>query len=248
MLCLLLLSMTMRVQPFYLQLKLPPQKYVYSNCGNNGRCTTRDVVFLRLSSKSSGNENIDDEFLFTDNDDSDDGLILSDSSLIYGNSNDVDDDGDEDDDEDEDPYAQTATSEFTERDDVPKIITGSIAKALTRGSRQLNTSPLDWGGELSTLRSRVSDIEEGRSTNPSTALFRSITRERPNEAIGRFVREANPEVVAAMTGAVSSLLGNLSNPSMGIEIIVQASGEKLANLCFQLMMTGYDTCFTRVST
>jgi hypothetical protein len=227
--------MIMGVQPFYLQ--LPPQKYVSSNCGNNGRCT-REI--LMHSSKSSGNENNnDDESLFTDNDDFDDGLILSDSSVIYGNINDVVDDDDEDDDEEDDPYAQTATSEFTERDDVPKIITGSIAKALVRGSRQLNTSPLDWGGELSTLRSRVSDIEEGRSTNPSTALFRSITRERPNEAIGRFVREANPEVVAAMTGAVSSLLGSLSNPSMGIEIIVQASGEKLANLCFQLMMTGY---------
>lgn len=221
------------MQPFYMQ--LPPQKHVNSNCGSGRR--TRNVVILMHSSKSSGNENIDDEFLFIGNDDSDDGLILSDSSLIYGNNNDEDDD--DEDDEQEDPYAQAATSEFTEEDDMPKIIAGSIAKALTRGSRQLNTSPLDWGGELSTLRSRVSDIEEGRSTNPSIALFRSITRERPNEAIGRFVREANPEVVAAMTGAVSSLLGNLSNPSMGIEIIVQASGEKLANLCFQLMMTGY---------
>jgi len=234
MLCLLLLSMIMGVQPFYMQ--LPPQKYLNNNCGSGRR--TRNVVILMHSSKSSGNENMDDEFLFIDSDDSDDGLILSDSSLIYGDTSNDEDDDDEDD-EQEDPYAQTATSEFTEEDDMPKIITGSIAKALTRGSRQLNTSPLDWGGELSTLRSRVSDIEEGRSTNPSTALFRSITRERPNEAIGRFVREANPEVVAAMTGAVSSLLGNLSNPSMGIEIIVQASGEKLANLCFQLMMTGY---------
>ncbi|KAL3791557.1 hypothetical protein ACHAW5_000860 [Stephanodiscus triporus] len=114
-----------------------------------------------------------------------------------------------------------------------------MQSVLARQSRQLNTSPLDWGGALSTLRSRVSDIEAGTSTNPSTALFRSISRERPNEAIGRFVREANPEVVAAMTGAVGSLLGSLSNPAMGIEIIVQASSEKLANLFFQLMMTGY---------
>ena len=51
--------------------------------------------------------------------------------------------------------------------------------------------------------------------------------------------EANPEVVAAMTGMVSSLLGSLSNPAMGMEVIVQASSEKLGNLCFQLMMTGY---------
>ncbi len=85
----------------------------------------------------------------------------------------------------------------------------------------------------------MSDIESGKSTKPSTALFRTISRERPNEAIGRFVREANPEVVAAMTGAVSSLLGSLSNPAMGVETIVQASSEKLGQLCFQLMMTGY---------
>jgi hypothetical protein len=179
-----------------------------------------------------------DEILFIGNkDESDEGLSLSDSTLFYAD----DDDNDDDDDDilDTDPYAQTAPSEFTEDDDLPKIISGSLAKALARQSRQLNTSPLDWGGALSTLRSRVSDIEEGKSTNPSTALFRSISRERPNEAIGRFVREANPEVVAAMTGAVGGLLGSLSNPAMGIEVIVQASSEKLANLCFQLMMTGY---------
>ncbi|KAL3827581.1 hypothetical protein ACHAXA_002078 [Cyclostephanos tholiformis] len=176
----------------------------------------------------------DDVFFITNEDDTDEGLSLSDSTLFY-----VDEDEDDDDIIDTDPYAQTASSEFTEDDDPPKIISGSLAKALARQVRQLNISPLDWGGALSTLRSRVSDIEEGKSTNPSYALFRSISRERPNEAIGRFVRDANPEVVAAMTGAVGSLLGSLSNPAMGIEVIVQASSEKLANLCFQLMMTGY---------
>lgn len=177
-----------------------------------------------------------------------DGVTLSDSSLIY-NQDDQFDDTDVDITED-DPYAQTAPSEFKESADdneddeeEPVIVISddgkSIASAVARGSRELNTSPLDWGGALSTLRSRVSDIESGKSTNPSTALFRTITRERPNEAIGRFVREANPEVVAAMTGAVSSLLGSLSNPASGVEMIVQASSEKLGNLCFQLMMTGY---------
>lgn len=165
----------------------------------------------------------------------DDDLSLSDSTLIYG-------EDDDDDDEDDDPYAQAATSEFTEDEDAaanaPESTT-SLATALARQQRELNTSPLNWGSALSTLRSRVSDVESGRSANPSNALFRTISRERPNEAIGRFVREANPEVVAAMTGAVGSLLGSLSNPAMGVETIVQASGEKLGSLCFQLMMTGY---------
>jgi len=167
----------------------------------------------------------------TDNDE----LTLSDSSIIYG-----EDDDDDDDIIDDDPYAQTAPSEFTENNEnQPQSTETSLAKALARQSRELNTSPHDWGGALSTLRSRVSDIESGKSTNPSTALFRTISREKPNQAIGRFVREADPEVVAAMTGAVSSLLGGLSNPAMGVEMIVQASSEKLGNLCFQLIMTGY---------
>ncbi|KAL7553401.1 hypothetical protein ACHAWF_016682 [Thalassiosira exigua] len=164
-----------------------------------------------------------------------DGLTTSDSDLLYG---DDDDDDVEDDILDTDPYARQAPSEFTETDDASPP-TSSLAKAVARQSRELNTTPYDWGGALSTLRSRVADVESGKSADPSTALFRTVSRERPNEAIGRFVREASPEVVAAMTGAVSSLLGSLSNPAMGVETIVQASSEKLGNLCFQLMMTGY---------
>eukprot|EP00584_Thalassiosira_punctigera_P015664 CAMPEP_0172552854 /NCGR_PEP_ID=MMETSP1067-20121228/47233_1 /TAXON_ID=265564 ORGANISM="Thalassiosira punctigera, Strain Tpunct2005C2" /NCGR_SAMPLE_ID=MMETSP1067 /ASSEMBLY_ACC=CAM_ASM_000444 /LENGTH=588 /DNA_ID=CAMNT_0013340923 /DNA_START=48 /DNA_END=1814 /DNA_ORIENTATION=+ len=171
----------------------------------------------------------------TESESTNDDLTRSDSNLIYG------EDDDDDDDEDDDPYAQTAPSEFRENEDtvISPSTSTSLATAIARQSRELNTSPLDWGGALSTLRSRVSDIESGKSTDPSTALFRTATRERPNEAIGRFVREADPQVVAAMTGAVSSLLGSLSNPAMGVETIVQASSEKLGNLCFQLMMTGY---------
>jgi len=175
----------------------------------------------------------DDELFRDSNSFENSGLSISDSSIIY------DDDDDEDSDDDPDPYAQSAPSEFNEIDDNPTVYASSLATALARQSRELNTTPLDWGGALTTLRDRVSDIESGKSTNPSTVLFRSISRERPNEAIGRFVREANPEVVAAMTGAVGSLLGSLSNPSMGVETIVQASSEKLGNLCFQLQMTGY---------
>jgi len=164
-----------------------------------------------------------------------------------------DDDEDDDDDEaDDDHYAKTAPVEFSEDAEGDYIYSDEFdpsqpqsqqqppgISSLARQSRQLNTTPLDWGSALTTLRSRVSDIESGKSSSPSNALFRTVSRERPNEAIGRFVREANPEVVAAMTGAVSSLLGGLSNPSMGVEMIVQANGEKLGNLCFQLMMTGY---------
>lgn len=184
--------------------------------------------------KNTNNMSSDDD-LFRESIESDN-LSASDSSLLYGENEDDDDD----DDEDTDPYAQSAPSEFNEVGDGSQSgQPSSLATALARQSRELNTTPLDWGGALTTLRDRVSDIESGKSTNPSTALFRTISRERPNEAIGRFVREANPEVVSAMTGAVGSLLGSLSNPSMGVETIVQASSEKLASLCFRLQMTGY---------
>lgn len=164
-------------------------------------------------------------------------LSLSDSRLIYG------DDDDEDGDFTEgDPYAQIAPSEFSEEDTAEGLSPSSptsLARSLAGQSRKLNISPLDWGGALSTLRSRVADVESGRSVEPAMALFRAVSRDRPNEAIGRFVREANPEVVSAMTGAVTSLLGSLSSPAMGVEMLIKASGEKVGSLCFQLMMTGY---------
>jgi len=84
----------------------------------------------------------------------------------------------------------------------------------------------------------MKDTKEGK-TSPSQALYRIMKRESPNEAIMQFVSEAKPDVVTAMSGAVGSLLGGLSNPAVGAEIVVKADGEKLGNLCFQLQMTGY---------
>jgi hypothetical protein len=66
-----------------------------------------------------------------------------------------------------------------------------------------------------------------------------MSSQSPNQAIDSFVKTANPQVVQAMSGAVSSLLGGLSNPQMGVEVIVKASGDRIANLCLQLQMTGY---------
>lgn len=65
-----------------------------------------------------------------------------------------------------------------------------------------------------------------------------------------FVSQATPEVVSAMSSAVSGLLGSLASPVLGggvgvggggsgIETIVKANGETLGKLCFQLQMTGY---------
>ena len=127
------------------------------------------------------------------------------------------DDEEDDDEEEDDVYAQRATSEFDEESSI---------------------TSLDWGSALGTLRQRVGDIEEGKSQSTTNTLFRLMTIDSPNVAIGKFVKEANPEVLAAMSGAVSGLLGGLSNPTMGIDTIVKANGEKVASLCFQLQMTG----------
>jgi hypothetical protein len=127
---------------------------------------------------------------------------------------------DEEDTEDEDPYKEMASSEFEE------------------DSSSLAYSNVDWGGALGSLRDRIGDFETGRAGTVSNALFRTMTRKTPNEAIGSFINGANPEVVAAMSSAVNTLLGGLSNPSMGVETIVKASGEKIGALCFQLQMTG----------
>jgi Ca2+-binding EF-hand superfamily protein len=126
-----------------------------------------------------------------------------------------------------DPYMANAASEFLDGGN------GSSSSLAPMGA-----TSLDWGGALDTLRDRVDDIESGKS-GPSNALFRLMAAETPNQTIGKFVQEADPTVVSAMSGAVGSLLGGLSNPSMGVEVVVKASGEKLGNLCFQLMMTGY---------
>jgi len=45
--------------------------------------------------------------------------------------------------------------------------------------------------------------------------------------------------VQAMSGAITSLLGGLSNPSLGIDTLVKAPRSKIGTLCFQLQMTGY---------
>jgi hypothetical protein len=138
-----------------------------------------------------------------------------------------DDDDNEDDEEDTSTYSKLASSEF-------------------EGDGTMDSTKVDWGGALGKLRERMGDVNDptlnaqGGKARPSNALFRTMLAEgTPNQAILKFVQEAKPDVVSAMSGAVGSLLGGLSNPAMGVETIIKADGEKLGNLCFQLQMTGY---------
>jgi Protein of unknown function (DUF760) len=161
-------------------------------------------------------------------------LHLADPNLIIIDMDDDDDDDeeeyvpeDESEDEDEevfedDPYTQVASSEFSS--------IGSVGSGMS--------TTMDWGGALGKLRQRFDDIEQGKS-GPSQTLFRLMSSQSPNQAIGSFVTSANPQVVQAMSGAVSALLGGLSSPTSGVETIVKSTGDKIGSLCFQLQMTGY---------
>ena len=160
----------------------------------------------------------DDDYVDDDYDDSE--LVI-----------DVEGDGDYDDydaeDLEEDPYVGLASSEFGEESSSALATNDALA------------TDLDWGGALGSLRSRMEDVEAGTSGDPSQALFRLMSAQTPNQIIGNFVSSADPQVVQAMSGAVTSLLGGLSSPNMGVEVQVKASGEKIGSLCFQLQMTGY---------
>jgi len=146
---------------------------------------------------------------------------------------DEEDEDDEDDEEDTDPYAEVASSEFLDKTG------GTTSGGSMVPSSALSTTTVDWGGALGRLRERVKDVESGDSQNPSKVLFRLMSSQSPNQAIGSFVSKANPQVVQAMSGAVGSLLGGLSSPQSGVEMIVKATGDKIGSLCFQLQMTGY---------
>ena len=148
---------------------------------------------------------------------------------LLGLTEDFEEDEEDEEELEEDPYESVASSEFVDSGKGGGLVTstGQVATGM------------DWGGALTRLRERVDDVESGKSQDPSHALFRLMSSQSPNQAIGSFVQKANPQVVQAMSGAVGSLLGGLAGPQSGVDMIVKASGEKIGSLCFQLQMTGY---------
>jgi len=197
--------------------KLLSEEQVWNSAGHHrNRC---DVVNSPPSSQTS---------LYADGAN---GLSTNEDDENDNNNNDKEEEEDDDDDEEEEEslYEQFAPSEFSTGDTDPG---GQLTSPLSPDES------IDWGGEYDTLRSRTSDSLSGR-VGPPLALFRIMTTKNPNDSISDFVSTADPQVVEAMGGAVSSLLGGLANPAAGIETIVKANGEKLGNLCFQLQMTGY---------
>ena len=180
----------------------------------------------------------DDEDMDMDDYDDDD---YDDEELIIDVEGDEDYEDVDDDVLEDDPYMELAPSEFGNESSSSSALTTTATTSTNAGSESSSsalTTDLDWGGALGALRSRMEDVESGKAGDPSQALFRMMSAPSPNQIIGQFVNSADPQVVQAMSGAVSSLLGGLSNPNMGVEVQVKASGEKIGSLCFQLQMTG----------
>jgi hypothetical protein len=189
-------------------------------------------LFMNSNDGDEDDDSDSEEIIFVVYDPADDQIEES----LLEEDEDIDEEEDE---EEDDPYTKVASSEFQDDEKNNKRRPRKDIGALTLlGKDELDTTLMDWGGALSTLRERVQDFESGKSQDPSHVLFRLMSNQTPNQIIGQFVSSANPMVVQAMSGAVGSLLGGLSNPAMGVETIVKASGEKIGSLCFQLQMTG----------
>ncbi|CAM9869635.1 unnamed protein product, partial [Discosporangium mesarthrocarpum] len=95
--------------------------------------------------------------------------------------------------------------------------------------------PLSYRSDNGTRESEFYlDEFEKENINP---YFDVVRRLSPTELIGRFMRTANPRVQEAVKTTVLGLLGSL--PRHAFETTAISTGDALANLMFQLQMTGY---------
>mmetsp|Transcript_15383 Transcript_15383/g.19273 ORF Transcript_15383/g.19273 Transcript_15383/m.19273 type:complete len:521 (+) Transcript_15383:57-1619(+) len=76
--------------------------------------------------------------------------------------------------------------------------------------------------------------ETPETMNPYVDIVRRLS---PGETIGRFMRTAPENVQVAVRNTIMGLMGSLRQ--YGVETTAITTGENLANLMFQLQMTGY---------
>ncbi|CAM9652254.1 unnamed protein product [Sphacelaria rigidula] len=94
--------------------------------------------------------------------------------------------------------------------------------------------PISWRSDNGTRDSEFYDPGEKGTLNPYYDVVRRLS---PTELIGRFMRTAPPRVQEAVRTTVLGLLGSL--PRHAFETTAISTGDALANLMFQLQMTGY---------
>ncbi|CAM9622985.1 unnamed protein product [Pylaiella littoralis] len=126
----------------------------------------------------------------------------------------------------------TPTPGDDEADDIDAVETGRVAplSLLAQG----DSLPLSYRSDNGTRESEFFVGDEKEKINPYYDVVRRLS---PTELIGRFMRTSSPKVQEAVRTTVLGLLGSL--PRHAFETTAIATGDALANLMFQLQMTGY---------
>eukprot|EP00904_Undaria_pinnatifida_P009358 jgi/Undpi1/5552/HiC_scaffold_2.g00829.m1 len=99
---------------------------------------------------------------------------------------------------------------------------------------QGDSLPLSYRSDNGTRESEFFVGDEKENVNPYYDVVRRLS---PTELIGRFMKTSSPRVQEAVRTTVLGLLGSL--PRHAFETTAIATGDALANLMFQLQMTGY---------
>ncbi|CAM9098566.1 unnamed protein product, partial [Hapterophycus canaliculatus] len=99
---------------------------------------------------------------------------------------------------------------------------------------QGDSLPLSYRSDNGTRESEFFIGDDNENINPYYDVVRRLS---PTELIGRFMKTSSPKVQEAVRTTVLGLLGSL--PRHAFETTAIATGDALANLMFQLQMTGY---------
>ncbi|CAN0248300.1 unnamed protein product [Scytosiphon promiscuus] len=119
-----------------------------------------------------------------------------------------------------------------ERDDTDEPTDEAVAplSLLEQG----DSLPLSYRSDNGTRESEFFIGDDNENVNPYYDVVRRLS---PTELIGRFMKTSSPKVQEAVRTTVLGLLGSL--PRHAFETTAIATGDALANLMFQLQMTGY---------
>jgi len=127
-------------------------------------------------------------------------------------------------------------------------VRGSVARPALSGPADADDSlPLNWRSDNGTRDGEFALEARPWAVNPNgTAIVRSepenpyyqiVSSLAPADIIGRFAETAPAAVQDAVRSTIVGLLGSASG--FAIDTATVMTGERLANLMFQLQMTGY---------
>ena len=132
------------------------------------------------------------------------------------------------------PESESARETRKQRADARLPINFKKNNADIDGDDDGTTNEFEEGNSSALRRSSSSSALDKLTTNPYLQVVSSLS---PSEIISRFTLTAHPRVQEAAKTTILGLIGSL--PKMAFETKVLTTGAKLANLMFQLQMTGY---------